>query len=87
MKPPLLLQNKSKLGEMFVNIFFQIFLSKKCVCIWKIEFRDRLYSVSNFQPRFQGLFSLSPLSLRTREAEKRDPGNEVVKFSGCGHLE
>ena len=30
------------------------------------------------QPRSQGLSSLPPLSLRTMEAEKRDPGNEVA---------
>ena len=36
--------------------------------------------VFQIQPRSQGLSSLPPLSLRktTMEAEKRDPGNEVV---------
>ena len=34
------------------------------------------------QPRSQGLSSLPPLSLRTTmEAEKRDPGNEVVEIT------
>ena len=30
------------------------------------------------QPRSQSLSSLPPLLLTTKEAEKRDPGNEVV---------
>ena len=37
------------------------------------------------QPRSQGLSPLPPLSSTTREAEERDPGNEVVdpKYFGC----
>ena len=38
------------------------------------------------QPRSQGLSSLPPLSLTTMEAEKRDPGNEVVERRGKGEV-